>query len=316
MSKISIIVPVYKVENYLERCVNSLLAQTWHDIEIILVDDGSPDNSGAICDEFAEKDPRVKVVHKENGGLSSARNAGIVVANGEYIGFIDSDDYIKPQMYEKLLDALVNADADMAICNYEYVEETTDAVDEHMRDISPLIDQVLNREQALKKLDTDTSGYSFYVTAWNKLYKRDLFVGCMFQEGKIHEDEFIVHHLFSKCTRIATLAEPLYRYVQRKGSITNNGVNVKLLDGVDALYDRYSFFEKEDMRDLAKSALLAAEWKLRILLKKMPKSAKMKARTSVKLLLGALIKNIRPEIVCLIYTWIKYVMHKDTDTHS
>ena len=123
MPKISIIVPVYNVEKYLEKCVRSILAQTFTDFELILVDDGSPDSSGAMCDQFAEQDQRVKVIHKENGGLSDARNAGIEIATGEYLGFVDSDDYIADDMYELLYTNIVK-DADLSICGiYDVYEE-------------------------------------------------------------------------------------------------------------------------------------------------------------------------------------------------
>lgn len=259
MPQISIIVPVYKVENYLERCVNSLLAQTWHDIEIILVDDGSPDNSGAICDEFAEKDPRVKVVHKENGGLSSARNAGLAIATGNYIGFVDSDDYVLPEMYEKLHLALTESDAEISICNYEYIDEETGQC---IPTNSPVKTEVLSREKAYACLDVGMDGYSYYVTAWNKLYKKELFEGCLFVEGKIHEDEFFVHHVFAKCNQIAVIDDKLYMYMQRNGSITNTHITIKHLDGVYAFCDRYEFFRSIKKKELATSLLHAALWKL------------------------------------------------------
>lgn len=119
---ISIIVPVYKVENYLSKCLDSMICQTYKNIEIILVDDGSPDNSGKICDDYAKKDSRIKVIHKENGGLSDARNAGLKIATGKYIGFVDSDDYISVEMYEKLYNQAKKEDADIACCNYYRVK--------------------------------------------------------------------------------------------------------------------------------------------------------------------------------------------------
>ncbi|HEL7541574.1 TPA: glycosyltransferase, partial [Enterococcus faecalis] len=129
MPKISIIVPVYNVEKYLEKCVRSILAQTFTDFELILVDDGSPDSSGAMCDQFAEQDERVKVIHKENGGLSDARNAGIEIATGEYLGFVDSDDYIADDMYELLYTNIVKEDADLSICGIYDVYEGKEPVE-------------------------------------------------------------------------------------------------------------------------------------------------------------------------------------------
>lgn len=308
MEKISVIVPIYKVEKYLCRCVDSLLAQTYPNMEIILVDDGSPDKCGLLCDRYAEEYPHVRVIHKENGGLSSARNAGIAAATGAYIGFIDSDDYVAPDMYAKLCAALEENSANISICNYLYVDENTGAVDERMRQCSPLHDEVLNREQALRKLNVSQDGYSFYVTAWNKLYKRELFADCLFREGWIHEDEFLVHHIFARCERIAVLEAPLYYYVQRMGSITNNAVSVKMLDGVYALYDRVAFFEKEGMRDLARASLLCAEWKLRTLLPGLTKEAYPKIKDILLQLLPKLMIYCRPETFLLTKAWFQYVL--------
>ena len=260
---ISVIVPIYKVEKYLARCVDSLLAQTWRDIEIILVDDGSPDNSGAICDEFAKKDPRVKVIHKENGGLSSARNSGLSAASGDYIGFVDSDDYVLPQMYEKLYLSLTENNADISICNYSYVSEENGEI---IPMVSPVKTEVLSREEAYSYLDVAMDGYSYYVTAWNKLYKKELFEGCLFAEGKLHEDEFFVHHVFAKCNKISVIDDKLYMYMQRNGSITNTNITVKHLDGVYALCDRYKFFRLDGRKELATSILHAALWKFEALI--------------------------------------------------
>ena len=120
--RLSVIVPVYKVEPYLQKCIDSILAQTFRDFELILVDDGSPDNCPAICDAAAEKDERIVVIHRENAGLSAARNAGLSAARGDYIGFVDSDDYIAPEMYQTLYDAMIKNDAQLAVCNYTYVD--------------------------------------------------------------------------------------------------------------------------------------------------------------------------------------------------
>ncbi|HDT8053597.1 TPA: glycosyltransferase, partial [Enterococcus faecalis] len=146
MPKISIIVPVYNVEKYLEKCVRSILAQTFTDFELILVDDGSPDSSGAMCDQFAEQDQRVKVIHKENGGLSDARNAGIEIATGEYLGFVDSDDYIADDMYELLYTNIVKEDADLSICGIYDVYEGKEPVEKQQQYI------VLDKVAAMKMI--------------------------------------------------------------------------------------------------------------------------------------------------------------------
>lgn len=147
---ISVIVPVYKVERYLCRCVDSIIAQTYTNLQIILVDDGSPDGSGAICDDYAAKDPRITVIHKENGGLSDARNAGLGAARGSYIGFVDSDDYISVDMYEKLYKAIVACNADMSVCNFRYVDENGNNMEERNNAL-PVKDEVIDGMTALRE---------------------------------------------------------------------------------------------------------------------------------------------------------------------
>ncbi|EGO6689884.1 glycosyltransferase, partial [Enterococcus faecalis] len=164
MPKISIIVPVYNVEKYLEKCVRSILAQTFTDFELILVDDGSPDSSGAMCDQFAEQDQRVKVIHKENGGLSDARNAGIEIATGEYLGFVDSDDYIADDMYELLYTNIVKEDADLSICGIYDVYEGKEPVEKQQQYI------VLDKVAAMKMI---LEAKVVSVHAVNKLYKKE-----------------------------------------------------------------------------------------------------------------------------------------------
>ena len=239
--KISIIVPVYKVEKYLKKCVDSILAQTYENLEVILVDDGSPDTCPAICDEFSKKDKRIKVIHKKNGGLSDARNAGLEIATGEYIGFVDSDDFISSEMYSVLLCNLLKSKADLAICNYVRVDECGKvAVDLSMKET--LKNRCFSRKEFIEELLKPYGGY--YVVAWNKLYKRKIFENIRFPYGKQHEDEFIIHHIVSKCEKIVFVEEELYYYLQREGSIMSNSFNVKFMDYGDALIDRYRFTKK------------------------------------------------------------------------
>ena len=163
MSFFSVIVPIYKIpDEYLKKCIDSILNQSFKDYEIILVDDESPDNCGEICDEYSKKDSRVKVIHKKNEGVSSARNYGIDIAKGEYIGFVDSDDYIEPKMYEILLDKLTRTNSDVSICGYNIVERDN---------ILPItwIDNILNKEDAIEILLVEKT-YEGYM--WNKLFKR------------------------------------------------------------------------------------------------------------------------------------------------
>lgn len=209
MSLISIIIPIYKVEPYLRRCVDSVLAQTYTDLEIILVDDGSPDNCGAICDEYAAKDPRIKVIHKQNGGLSDARNAGLDIMTGRYVGFVDSDDWIEPQMYERLMELMTQYDADMAFGGVadDVVENgTVRTVKTSDYGTTPLAEDKLS---AMKRY------FHGSWSAWDKLYKALLFHEIRYPVGEINEDEAIVLQLLEQCQRICYTNEVFYHYIRR-----------------------------------------------------------------------------------------------------
>lgn len=213
---ITVIVPVYNVEKYLGKCIESIIEQTYKNLEIILVDDGSPDNCPFICDLYAQKDKRVRVIHKTNGGLSDARNEGLNAANGEYVAFIDSDDYIHVNMIEKLYCAIKAYDADVSLCNYLYVDENYHSIDELNR-ITPIKNEVLSCEQVIEKLFENKHWY--YSVAWNKLYKRGIFDKLQFPKGRLFEDAYIAHHVFGKCKRIVSISDVLYFYLQRADSI-------------------------------------------------------------------------------------------------
>lgn len=304
---ISVIVPIYKVEKYLRRCVDSILAQTYGDLEVILVDDGSPDGSGMICDEYAQKDSRVRVVHKKNGGLSDARNAGLEVATGEYIGFIDSDDYIHPQMYEKLLTALEQTGSQISLCGYAYVDEQTGAFDESYLSLNPITTEVLSRMQALEKINSYRSDSFFYVTAWNKLYKRELFANARFMKGKLHEDEFIVHHLINMASSVATIEDILYYYVQRSGSIMNSRVTEKSLDIVEAMLDRYAFYQSIQRKDLAVTQLRATMWSIISRLDRMDSGVDVEyVRRTVKPVKKAMLQKLDLRVIYLLKAWTGY----------
>jgi glycosyltransferase involved in cell wall biosynthesis len=236
--KISVIIPVYKVEAYLEKCVMSVLCQTYQCLEIILVDDGSPDGCPALCDELAQRDGRIQVIHKENGGLSSARNAGIEAATGDYLFLLDSDDYIVPEALEKLYRALTENGADMSLCDYARVDEQGQWLDQD--ELIP--GQVLSQAQALALL-APQNGWWRYSVACCKLYRRQIFDTLRFPVGKIHEDEFVMHHVFGQCQRVAAVPERLYMYVQRPGSIMAAKVTVKKLDAVEAFFERCDFYK-------------------------------------------------------------------------
>jgi len=247
---LSVIIPVYNVEKYLRQCLDSVLRQTYTNLEVIIVNDGSHDNCPQICDEYAIKDSRVKVIHKTNGGLSSARNAGLDVATGEWIGFVDSDDWILPGMYEKLYEVAKRENADLAMCGYMCVDEDNVPI---VSKSSIIKDEVLTKSDAFNKLVEKK--YWFYVIAWNKIYVRKIFDNLRFPIGRAHEDEFIAHHVFDICDRIVSIYDFLYMYVQRKDSITGQPFSVKRFDIFDALYDRYKFFMAKKLNVQAKVSL-------------------------------------------------------------
>lgn len=241
---ISVIVPVYHVEAYLEKCIKSIIAQTYKNLEIILVDDGSDDGCPQICDEWAHRDSRIKVIHKKNGGLSDARNAGLELAKGVYIGFVDSDDYIDCTFYEKLYKALVKGNADLSMCNYKMVDCNGND-DKYDNNNLPIHDEVLLGKEVF--IDKILSGrYGYWVVAWNKLYKKELIVGKKFIVGKYHEDEYFFNSVMPICKRVACIEQPLYYYVQRSGSIMESGGHV--LDKVGALSERTRLYLEKDVK--------------------------------------------------------------------
>lgn len=224
--KISIIVPVYNVEQYLERCVDSIINQTYKNLEIILVNDGSTDNSGNLCDELAKKDARIRVIHKENGGLSDARNRGVEEAGADLIGFIDSDDYIDEDMYELLLNNLKKENADVSMCGHYDV--FNGVVENQVSDVKQW---KLTKEEAIKMV---MEAKILSVTAVNKLYKKSLFEDLKFEIGKIAEDAFIMVKLLDKCNIVAATNEKKYYYIHRENSITTQKFSLKFLNVIEA----------------------------------------------------------------------------------
>ncbi|WEG11507.1 glycosyltransferase [Pullulanibacillus sp. KACC 23026] len=219
---VSIIVPVYNVEGYLEKCLNSVLEQTLKNIEIIIVNDGSTDRSGEICNQYAKKDSRIKVFHKEYGGVSSARNAGIHKAQGEFIGFVDSDDWVYPDMFEVLYKNARGSAADIVICNL-------------LREINGEVIYVENKHPNREMTNLEAmrelfKGHLYRFALWNKLYRRSCFSNIEFPEGRIHEDLSTTYKLFSKAEKIVYLNYTGYIYVKRENSILNQTYNEKRLD--------------------------------------------------------------------------------------
>ena len=252
MCEISIIVPIYNVEQYLRKCVDSILAQTFTDFEVILVDDGSPDNSGAICDEYAKLDSRVRVIHKENGGLSDARNAGIEIAKGKYLGFVDSDDFIDKDMYEILYNAFSVADIDMSIVGYydqygDYILNT----DKDIEDFK-VIDNIQAVEEILK-------GRKLTANVWNKLYKKELFQHIRFPKDVIAEDAFVIIELLLLVNKVGVDTKLKYHYMHRKESITSAKFNPKDIDTVSAWQYNYNLI-KTNIPSLISDAYARVMW--------------------------------------------------------
>ena len=233
---ISVIVPVYKVEKYLNKCVESIVNQTYKNQEIILVDDGSPDNCPAMCDEWAKKDSRVKVIHKKNGGLSSARNAGLDIMTGSLVSFIDSDDYVGPEMHERLYNLMQEYDADMSICAGIDVFEDKPEPDIKGR---PITIKLLSREEALRMLVCNR----LTVIAPTKLYKSEIFDSIRFPEGVLYEDYATAHKTYGVCNKIILSNEIFYFYLKRDDSIVGRSAQ-NIFDKHKFQYTLFAYLSK------------------------------------------------------------------------
>lgn len=245
--KISVIVPIYDVEKYLSQCIESIMEQTYKNLEIILVDDESPDRCPQICDYYAAKDSRIKVVHKKNGGVAEARNTGIDAATAKYIGFVDADDFIHPLMYEKLVEILEQTNSDISYCNLRRVYENDDR---HM-----VLDQY-TYNGSIKVYNNIESLYNFFndlglqtVVSWGKVYRKSIFDGVRYPRGEVNEDEFITYKLFCKSTKIVYINEMFYFYRIRTGS-TMQTFTLKRLQVLDALKERTDFFKNKELDNL------------------------------------------------------------------
>lgn len=233
--KISIIVPVYNVELYINKCINTILNQTFKNFELILIDDGSTDNSGEICDEYLEIDERVRVIHKENTGLSDARNVGINIAKGDYIGFVDSDDTINPKMYEILYNLCQEHNADISTCLIRTID-----INKERRNNKEYTNKVYiySNKYAIKETyDGGISGYS----SCNKLYRSYLFEDIKFPKGRIYEDASILYKLYMKSNKVVFIDKALYNYIHREGSITRSRFSKKRFDIIEMYNEKYEF---------------------------------------------------------------------------
>ena len=242
MDMVSIIVPIYKVEKYLRKCLDSILSQTYHNLDIILVEDGSPDDCAVICEDYAARDRRIRVIHKTNGGLSSARNVGLELAKGEYICFVDSDDYIKSDMIEKMLSTSLHYQSDLVMCDFYKVYEGEEAsiCESSLSDYSVY---KLQRSEAQQNSFLPSENRIAYVVAWNKLYKKQLFEGIRYPENKIHEDEAVTYRLLYQARNLVHIKLPLYYYlVNRTDSIMRESNLRKHFHLFDAYLNRIQFY--------------------------------------------------------------------------
>lgn len=249
--KITIIVPIYKVENYIHRCIDSILSQTFTDFELILVDDGSPDRCPQICDRYAEQDQRIHVIHQKNGGLSAARNAGIdwafVNSDSQWITFVDSDDWVHPELLERLYNAAIEKHVNISVCKYERTSGNDPQVE-----IAPV--QLWTPEDFYVQYNVNAS------VAWGKLYKKECFSKLRYPIGKIHEDEFITYQILFSNRSMAFVDAPLYAYFRNPDGIMVSRWNPKRLDGLQAKREQIAFFRKNNYKKAEIRAVKALLW--------------------------------------------------------
>lgn len=243
MPKISVVVPIYKVEKYLRHCVDSILSQTFTNFELILVDDGSPDDCGKICDEYAKTDKRIVVIHQENGGLSDARNTGIewALANSdsEWLTFVDSDDWIDKNFLKILLNMVLKNGVDVGVCNFSRISDVTETEIKE-----EYIAQKWNVEEFFTQKNLN------FTVAWGKLYKKSLLSAIRYPKGKIHEDEFVTYKLLFRCPYIMFTEAPLYNYFVNSESIMGTTWTPKHLVALEAFEERLVFFHQNGRKDL------------------------------------------------------------------
>lgn len=251
MPKLSIIVPVYKVEQYIHKCVDSILNQSFTDFELILVDDGSPDNCGKICDEYVQKDERVRVIHKENGGLSDARNAGIEIATGDIISFIDSDDYIEVTMYEEMIKYMDDNNLDIVCADTYQVKE-----ENRKCKLRYLENKIFTKDRAIYEILSGAMDNS----ACNKIYKKTIMKDVRYPVGRAYEDVATTYKYIYNSDKIGYIAKPYYNYLKRKGSIVSTGFNSKSRNDCFIGYlERLRFAEKKQLCYVEECRRLALE---------------------------------------------------------
>ena len=237
---ISIIVPVYNVEKYLNKCVDSILAQTYTNIEVILINDGSKDKSGEICNDYSKIDNRIKVIHQTQHGVAYTRNVGINNSNGKYILFVDSDDFIDKKMIKTLYKTIVSDNSDIAICDFIYYTEKTKKNNKYPKKVF-----MIEGNEKFEYLYNEY--YIASIVQWNKLFKKEIFNDIRYPEGKINEDEFVIAKEFFNAKKISYVLEPLYYYNQREGSIMHT-LNINRFDIINVLENRINFFKEKNLK--------------------------------------------------------------------
>lgn len=236
---ISIIVPVYNVEKYLDQCIESIINQTYKELEIFLIEDGSPDNCGAICDSWAKKDDRIKVFHVDNGGSARARNIGLLHAKGKYVGFVDADDFLMPSMYEILYKLAINSSAEITECGYYKV--TSDVMHNSLNNLEGKTIRTFNTAEALLENVRDTVVQQ---VVWNKLYLKRIIGNTFFTEGKYIDDEFWTYKIIGSAKKIVSTTEKLYCYRQQEASMMHQSFSLRRMDALEAKLQRLKYLEQ------------------------------------------------------------------------
>ena len=247
---ISVIIPVHNVENYIERCLSSVIKQTYTNIEIIVIIDGCTDKSEIICKKIADSDLRIKIIRQRFSGVSVSRNTGLDNANGDYIFFVDSDDEIHETIIEYLYKNLKKYNCDISVCEYQRVENSKQVVNVDMADEKITL---MNNVEAIKNQCYKTN--LPFIVCWSKLYKKELFSDIRYPIGKIHEDEFITYKILYKCSNILHSNLPLYYYYRTPKSIMEKEFNIKRLDIFEAMKEKLEFLKENNQIDLYKYTL-------------------------------------------------------------
>lgn len=246
MDLITVIVPAYMTEQYLDRCIASICQQTYANLEIILIDDGSSDCSPEICNKWGEMNRRIKVIHQKNQGVSAARNVGVKESHGNYIMMVDSDDYLYAGMIETMYITQKKYEVDLVIC--DFIKGNSENFE--FPNIMDSQVELISAETALRRIYESDEKALQYVAPWAKLYKKELFEEISYPEGKIFEDIYITHKILYKCKKIAVISRKMLYYFQHSESIMNREFHVGKLDYLEALKERIYFFHNHEMREL------------------------------------------------------------------